>query len=88
MQLIASLKVDIGGVTGAKNPMLYDNLSRIIRWYKGRCSFDIRKTHPDFEWQARFHDNIIRDETQYQRIKSYIINNPLKWSEDKFFSND
>jgi putative transposase len=32
-----------GGFAGNKNPMLHDNLSRIIRWYKGRCTFEIRR---------------------------------------------
>ncbi|MEA2078018.1 MAG: transposase, partial [Candidatus Marinimicrobia bacterium] len=32
----------IGGITGNNNPMLYQNLSRIIRWYKGRVTFEIR----------------------------------------------
>lgn len=32
-----------GGITGNKNPMLNENISRIIRWYKGRTSFEIRK---------------------------------------------
>lgn len=36
----ASTNVEIGGVTGNKNPMLHDNLSRIIRWFKGRSTFE------------------------------------------------
>jgi hypothetical protein len=28
---------------------------------------------------------IIRDEQSYRRIAEYIINNPAKWNEDKFF---
>ena len=39
-RLIASLQ---GGITKNMNPMLNENISRIIRWYKGRCSFEIRK---------------------------------------------
>ncbi len=75
-----------GGITGAKNPMLNDNISRIVRWYKGRCSFEIRKFHADFAWQPRFHDHIIRDDAEYQRISDYIINNPENWDNDKFNS--
>jgi len=75
-----------GGFTGFKNPMLNDNVSRIIRWYKGRCSFEIRKIHADFAWQPRFHDHIIRDDAEYQRISDYIINNPANWKDDKFYT--
>jgi len=36
-------------------------------------------------WQTRFHDHIIRNAGEYQRIATYIINNPAKWTEDGFF---
>src|SRR5690606_14226348 len=68
-----------GGFAGEKNPMINKNISRIIRWYKGRCTYEIRKTHADFAWQPRFHDHIIRNETEYYRISDYIINNPSNW---------
>jgi putative transposase len=64
--------------------MINDNISRIIRWYKGRCSFEMRKIHADFAWQPRFHDHIIRNRESFERIQKYIINNPLHWKEDKF----
>lgn len=91
-RLIASLPVQNhqteskipGGITGNNNPMLYENISRMIRWYKGRCSFEIRKIHADFAWQSRFHDHIIRNHESYERIKNYIINNPQKWADDTF----
>lgn len=73
-----------GGITGNKNPMLHENISRIIRWYKGRCTFEIKKTHADFAWQPRFHDHIIRDMQAFERIQNYIANNPLNWKEDTF----
>lgn len=80
-RLIASLpsSKNIGGFAGEKNPMINKNISRIIRWYKGRCTYEIRKTHADFAWQARFHDHIIRNQTEYYRISDYIINNPSNW---------
>ena len=37
-------------------------------------------------WQRNYHEHIIRDEQSYQRISEYIINNPAKWAEDKFFT--
>jgi len=37
-------------------------------------------------FQPNYHDHIIRNNEEYQRIKNYIINNPLKWNEDKFNS--
>ncbi len=32
---------------------------------------------------SNYHDHIIRNNAEYQRIKKYIINNPKKWEEDK-----
>ena len=87
-RLIASLselpKNKTGGITGDKNPMFHENISRIIRWYKGRCSFEIRKIHSDFGWQSRFYDHIIRNSASYENIQNYISNNPRNWNKDKF----
>jgi putative transposase len=79
----SSMPLKTGGITGKKNPMLHDNISRIIRWYKGRCSFEIKKLKSDFEWQTRFHDHIIRNFIEYHRISHYIKNNPMNWKKDK-----
>ena len=38
-------------------------------------------------WQLRYWDHIIRNENNYFRISNYIINNPAKWEEDKFYSD-
>ena len=75
---------NIGGVAGALNPMLNTNISRIIRWYKGRVTYEVRKLNSGFSWQKNYHDHIIRDEKGYQKNYDYVNNNPLKWSLDKF----
>jgi len=35
-------------------------------------------------FQPNYHDHIIRNDGEYQRIKNYIIQNPEKWNDDKF----
>jgi putative transposase len=35
-------------------------------------------------FQPNYHDHIIRNDSEYQRIKEYIINNPTKWKNDSF----
>jgi len=35
-------------------------------------------------WQRNYYEHIIRDESAYNNISNYIINNPTKWDEDKF----
>lgn len=36
-------------------------------------------------WQRNYYERIIRNERAYQNISNYIINNPSKWNEDKFY---
>ena len=82
---VSTITSKTGGFAGNKNPMTNDNLSRIVRWYKGRVSFESRKIRADFEWQSRFYDHIIRNNESYQQISDYIQNNPLNWPGDKFY---
>lgn len=35
-------------------------------------------------FQPNYHDRIIRNDVEYQRIKQYIINNPKHWDDDTF----
>ena len=34
-------------------------------------------------WQRSYHDRIIRDEAELARVRQYILDNPLKWDEDR-----
>ncbi len=36
-------------------------------------------------WQRNYYEHIIRNEQSYQLISEYIINNPAKWNDDKFY---
>jgi REP element-mobilizing transposase RayT len=68
-----------GGITGKKNPMInQDSISYVIRWFKARCTYKIRKSYPklSFAWQSRFHDRIIKDEKSLHAARIYILNNP------------
>lgn len=62
------------------------NLSSIIRGYKSAVTTYARKNGIVFGWQPRFHDHIIRSMGEYHNIANYIINNPAKWQEDKFYA--
>ena len=39
-----------------------------------------------FGWQSRFHDHIIRNQEEYNRIAVYIENNPGIWEQDRFYT--
>lgn len=46
----------------------------------------IRQTPGAKLWQRNYYDHIIRNEKSYLEISEYIINNPLRWHEDKFYN--
>ncbi len=56
-------------------------ISRIIQQFKGAVTKQIGSSL----WQRSFHDHIIRNEREYQKIWQYIDENPLKWKEDCYY---
>ncbi|OGC25744.1 hypothetical protein A2291_00690 [candidate division WOR-1 bacterium RIFOXYB2_FULL_42_35] len=36
-----------------------------------------------FTWQPRYYDHIIRNENSHDRIRKYIVDNPLNWERDR-----
>lgn len=62
------------------------NLASIIRGFKSAVTINARQIRADFAWQPRYYDHIIRNDESFWRISNYIKNNPLKWTDDKFFN--
>ena len=61
-------------------------LGDIIRYFKGKSCYNLRKIgYINFKWQRNFYVHIIRNNNDYQNIKEYILNNPLKWTIDKYY---
>lgn len=57
-----------------------NSLSSIIGSFKSMCTKQIHKLYgPNFQWQSRFYDHIVRNEKSLNEIREYIRNNPLKW---------
>lgn len=62
-------------------------IPKILGKFKQQTSkqINILRNTPEIKnWQHDYHDHIIRNDGEYERIKNYIINNPKKWKEDKF----
>lgn len=58
-------------------------LPELIGAFKTTSSKWIHRTgFIDFQWQKSYHDHIIRNTEELDRIREYINNNPLKWSMD------
>jgi len=62
------------------------SISTIIRSYKSVVSKHARLLNPEFHWQSKFHDHVIRNSESFERIQNYIENNPSNWKEDKFYT--
>jgi putative transposase len=58
-----------------------NTISSIVGSYKSAVAREIHHTIPGFRWQSRFHDHIIRNDGEFERIRKYIIENPLNWKE-------
>lgn len=61
------------------------SISAIIGQFKSSVTRWCNENDFNFAWQSRFHDHIIRNESEYHRIEQYIINNVANWRDDKFF---
>ena len=62
-----------------------NTISSIIGGYKSAVTKHANRLGFENGWQARFHDHIIRDDAEYQRISDYIISNVANWKHDKFY---
>ena len=60
-----------------------NNLSSMIRGFKGVVKKYATINDIDFAWQSRFHDHIIRNEQELNRIRFYIKINVEKWDIDR-----
>lgn len=61
------------------------NLASIVRGFKSSVTISARKINPQFAWQPRFHDHIIRNDKSFQKIQDYIEKNVSNWKLDNFF---
>ena len=62
------------------------SIPTIIRSFKSAASKGInqmRGTPGATVWQRNYYEHVIRSEASMQRIREYIINNPLQWDMDR-----
>ena len=77
IRLPKSISSFIGGFKSAINSKIDD--------YIDENNLDIPKYNRNNHFfQPNYYDHIIRNENEYQRIAKYIIDNPIKWQNDKF----
>jgi REP element-mobilizing transposase RayT len=56
-------------------------IPRTVNALKSLTSKEFGKTL----WQRSYHDHIIRNENDYQRIWQYIDDNPIRWADDRYY---
>ncbi|MBK8487049.1 MAG: hypothetical protein IPL48_04595 [Bacteroidetes bacterium] len=62
-------------------------IGAIIRGYKSSVTKQLNLLNIGcIVWRRNYHEHIIRNKQSYQNISNYIINNPSKWVEDKFYN--
>ena len=67
---------------------LANSISMIINHFKSAVKRWCNKNGCEhFEWQRGFYEHIIRDENGLNRIREYIINNPIQWKLDMNYQN-
>lgn len=76
-------------VQGTGNPS--PTLGNVIGWLKYQATKETNLaagTVGQKIFQRSYHDHIIRNEKDYQRIWTYIDGNPARWKEDCFYMDD
>ena len=88
----ALISIENGGQGGHAGPPL----PKIIDWYKTMTTNEyIRLVRqgdaPPFQgklWQRSYFDHVVRTYDDYLRVWSYIDNNPAKWREDDYYTEE
>jgi len=68
-------------------------LHGIVQWFKTMSTNEYIRGVKTLGWkpfngkllQRNYYEHIIRNEKSYQTIADYIVNNPAKWEDDKFY---
>ncbi|MDP3042612.1 MAG: transposase [Candidatus Omnitrophota bacterium] len=42
----------------------------------------------EYFWQRNYYEHVIRNDNDLNRIREYIVNNPVKWEEDEYYASE
>ncbi|MEW6614859.1 MAG: hypothetical protein AB1401_05280 [Thermodesulfobacteriota bacterium] len=64
-------------------------LGHIIGSFKSLCIYKHKNIglNAGKLWQRNYYEHIIRNETELNKIRGYIITNPLNWESDENYTN-
>ena len=63
-------------------PMVAPTMSNVIKQMKGYATKQIGEPI----WQKLFHDRVVRNREEFDKIAKYIYENPLNWEKDCFYN--
>ncbi|MBE6577039.1 MAG: transposase [Ruminococcaceae bacterium] len=64
-------------------------VSKVVGYIKMNASKEIHKKFGNITvWQRGFHDHIIRDKDDYEKISKYMYENPINWQYDCFYTEE
>ncbi|SHJ49964.1 hypothetical protein SAMN02745146_3261 [Hymenobacter daecheongensis DSM 21074] len=61
-----------------------ENLAAILRGFKAGATSQARHAALPLAWQPRYHDRVVRNDLELDKIRSYIITNPSRWQHEHF----
>jgi len=70
---------------GDTPPLRKITLGQVVAYFKYQSAKEINQTRntPGIPiWQRNYYEHIIRDDAEMNRIREYIVNNPLQWDND------
>ena len=80
----ASTTHECESASTAKFQLRAHSLGAIIGQYKSVCTKRIRAAcRPDFGWQSRYYDRIVRTHREWTAVRRYIHQNPANWTDDR-----
>lgn len=79
--MIETPNLGVSAIKNANNQKQWKpgTIGVVINQFKRICTINSRKINPEFGWQSRFHDHIIRNDNDLNRIRKYIKDNPQMW---------
>ena len=61
---------------------------RALKSFSARQINRLRNVKGVSVWQRSFHDHVIRNEVELNKLREYVLHNPSLWAEDRYYSEN
>ncbi|MBI1929542.1 transposase [Candidatus Poribacteria bacterium] len=83
--------VEKGNAGAETAPLRRPTLGQVVAYFKYQSTKNInqRRGVPGSRlWQRNYYEHVIRDDTDLQQLREYVMYNPLKWELDQLHPNN